>query len=1730
MVANVDEEAVTVNTRALIDKVLARYSGDWTTLRELIQNAADASAKKVIIRFESMPSKTVPLPSTSDPAALLRHTVQHHTIERLIVSNNGQSFNQNDWNRLKRIAEGNPDETKIGAFGVGFYSVFADCEEPFVISGDKSMAFYWKGNSLFTKAGALPAGRSNSETTFVLNYRNTSSPVPDLMSVCQFLSTSLTFVGLESMEFWLDQWKILDLQKKQAPGVDVRLPADVKKVTKEKMMKVTRLTQQSTQIDAQWLNVVAFNSKAATASQTADDADDRGPSLRGFFYRLTENKHTTAAKKAAREAEIVAQREIDANLAVTSRATAFLRISTVDIQTSVTKLFAEELERATKKPPPKHTRIAILTSSHEEATASSSTSSGITASKAQDLFASVVPTKNGRIFIGFPTSQTTGLLCHISAPSVIPTVERESIDLNARYVRTWNIEMLRVAGIACRIAYGGEMQQLKQKIDASYKTAGRLSASKADVDPVVPEAVHIFKQYTAVESTPSANVGKHIEEAFWECNEKGTIDVISTKGVMPSSKVRLVAEPLSFLGEVPLIPAEVAYGAEGFVRALHERNLVSDMTIKDILKELEARPLTEEQFIEFLKWASNQYKLKVLDASTIQGLFESMVVTLDAPKPEDAATTSGSPTPILVVGEITSYISGSKIPVDPEIPLPPTTLPFRFSRVIPIDHLKAFNFEELQLVPWVRFLLEGETSRSLPKEQCLTQTPEFAAKVLTIISKQWDHISQGSRQTIVENLSSRPCFPTKLGMRVPTEAYFPTVKLFEDLPRVVGLNQVRDKVLQAFGVRKTIELNYVFDRLLQSPQKTKDGQTTERSWSFVDLIQYLVSVQNDIPKRDIDRLRSTAICPIEDGTGPQNGKLYKVSELYEPKDILRKLGLPILQWTGYFRLGSPEAKFLTFLGLRNAPSMPELINIMIKAAAKNDLHMYDMAFNYLRENYANNGYAATPLEPIRNMPFLLVEGKEFPTLVPPSQCFANDSAKVMGFTVLRASLQPFAIMFGVQQHPPIGECARRLINNPPTTRQDAVKVFGYFAGRLAEVHGNVAAQLSDSLIVPITSKDEKARTRLSSPKSVFLGESTAYGDIFDFVDFGLDANSFLLKIGSKHEPTSIELARMVADNPSKILGVLEDKRYLSLLRKLAENQAALKNDKALWKQLKVQACLLAYQEVPATAKEPKNSEKSGFGYDFDEDDEPTVKLYSLRKSADIVVADTVTELMLFRQHLSQAPQDETLEAFYQELGVPLLSSLLDQSQRIGPVQRDQTEAQKIRKLIIERSRLFLSEYSSGVRHDTKWLEKHLSVDVVDSLSLAYSLRGYNIAPVRIKKTATMSQQGANYALHIVRNPDLYEVSTWVCRLLLTRPRQHDTLALETVLASDLRRLRVKGYNIDRILKQKEYDTRLAEEQKRRQQEQQEQEQRAVEESRMKQLAEAPPPYEPDTPQQHQLDRPKTPKDVTPQHKMPGGFGDHSPEQDEPHQLPVRQQPPKQNGLFDSAQQWAKSWGDQIRGNSSQNSLPAPPAQGGRGPSTVEPKSSERNVTQNLANAIKSCRSHTSSDVFSAPRTVDVEEAKGAYCDSSPAQDISFLFDSPSGIKMFIANHISDRGTFAAQNGHQINNFASVLLDIAAIFNISQKTLHIFYDPKGATIAFNLNGALFFNFHWYKQLHAALSETSRDMRIQTVAYWWVVFCHELAHNLVSEHSAQHSFYAESFAQQYFGKVMARVMQY
>lgn len=68
---------------------------------------------------------------------------------RWVVTNDGIPFRPQDWQRLKKIAEGNPDEKLVGAFGVGFYSLFSVCGECRMTPR--------QGNELETRAEELEA-------------------------------------------------------------------------------------------------------------------------------------------------------------------------------------------------------------------------------------------------------------------------------------------------------------------------------------------------------------------------------------------------------------------------------------------------------------------------------------------------------------------------------------------------------------------------------------------------------------------------------------------------------------------------------------------------------------------------------------------------------------------------------------------------------------------------------------------------------------------------------------------------------------------------------------------------------------------------------------------------------------------------------------------------------------------------------------------------------------------------------------------------------------------------------------------------------------------------------------------------------------------------------------------------------------------------------------------------------------------------------------------------------------------------------------------------------------------------------------------------------------------------------------------------------------------------------------------------------------------------------------
>ena len=784
-----NDEAVTVNTRALIDKVLARYSGEWTTLRELLQNAADASASKVSINFETLPSPTVPVPQSSESAARLKHVLVHHTLKSMVVENNGDAFQEHDWARLKKIAEGNPDETKIGAFGVGFYSVFADCEEPFVSSGQQALAFYWQKDALFTKRLTLPNGQSTN-TTFVLPMRNQTSPIPPLLSLCQFLTSSLTFVGLESIELSIDGWMIGTLNKKIAPSLELQIPKEVDKKSREGLMHLTGVTKEAAQIDARWLKVVEWKPKAASdnlkdaGSGSTVKASYQAHSLRGFFSRLAPGASNHAAlEKAAKEEQLV-QESLEEDLLGEATATIFIHVNKANVRTAVNPNFAIELERATKKPPPKYTTVSLLSTSYDEQVASSSNPDK--ASEIPKIFSTFVPTNGkGKIFIGFTTNQTTGLNIHISTPSVIPTVERESIDLNNRFVRVWNVELLRIAGIVSRVSWGHETMELKEKLARNVRLAGRPRISKEDIDAVLPEALFLHNTFNFNESTPSAEVGTLIEEAFWTCNQKTTIATLSTQGVLPSSNVR-ISEELGFVDDIPTLPEALA--GVGLIKKLIEYGIITPITITDIKSELERKALSGVQLQKFLEWLGQKARKEEIDKIAIRSLLSVTVAS-------DEEYADGK---LIELGKMENYVNVSRI--SPEMPVPPTTLPFKFTLKMSKTDLERLGFEDLKIVPWLRWLVANiGGSSDLSADYDITGSPGFANSVLQVISKQWDGLSSSSKQTVTQLLASRTVIPTKMGMKKPTEAYFPSVKLFDDLA-VHTMQGVKEKFLSQLGV------------------------------------------------------------------------------------------------------------------------------------------------------------------------------------------------------------------------------------------------------------------------------------------------------------------------------------------------------------------------------------------------------------------------------------------------------------------------------------------------------------------------------------------------------------------------------------------------------------------------------------------------------------------------------------------------------------------------------------------------------------------------------------------------------------------------------------------------------------------------------------------------------------------------------------------------------------------
>ncbi|EPS40683.1 hypothetical protein H072_5472 [Dactylellina haptotyla CBS 200.50] len=1715
--SGVDEEAVTVNTRALIDKVLARYSGEHTTLRELLQNAADASAKRVEIRYET--AGLAPVDASVDLTNMNATQRKNEELKRLLkskckrmlVKNDGIPFREEDWQRLKRIAEGNPDETKIGAFGVGFYSVFDECEEPFVSSGSQAMAFYWKGNQLFTRRAKLP--QHDPMTTFLLEYRQPVDP-PPLVSLSQFLATSLTFVSLEQVDFYIDNYCVTSLKKKKSPANQLSLPPSISTSQKGTgaMLKIIGVDSESVQLTAEVMGLVNYKEKPKLGQAVADTVSS---GFRGFWQRLASPSPSAGLRDVSRHGS--AANLLDTlDLAKVTTSTIFLRIATANLQSNVSSSFAANLERATKKPPPRRTKCAILTMSKDELDASEASDT-----KSETfIFANVLPTKLGKIFIGFATHQTTAIRAHFAAHSVIPTVERESIDFNARYVKEWNAEMLRMAGILARIVYFYEMSSLRGRIQTSE---GKFAAAMDAWNKVAPSVLHIMNMFTFVESTPSPVVGQIIEEAFWQCSN--IMEVISTKGILPSHTVRIIpkgAEEISgFLSGIPLLPPSIQTDAPGFVKALRIYGFIHEFSLNDMRTELENRALTGPQMVTFLKWLAKKAMTGEVTNEFVQELIKVAVATSSNTEESDKPEIMGAP---VVLADIKTFVTPAVLP--PEMPVPPTCIPFSLTKTMKREELQALGWKELDLVEWAVYLSAPDTLRNIAIEHNMTLSPLFAAQVHAILAKPWKKFVPADKNAIATVLKAVSCVPSSKGMRKPGEAYFPTVKIFKDLPIIQSMNGVKEDYLMSLGVRKTLELSLVLERLQAK------GDDAGATWSAYDLIKYFTSVSQDIPPEDILKLKQTPFCKAEG----DDKKVYRAMDLFVPKPDLRELECPIIQWPGgaqNWRGGqTPEEKFVLRLGLNLFPSVGYLLKVftgmeesdLVKAHAKRE-----KALKYYTTNFVLNNYNHYQISEQR-IAFLPLEGPNekagIPKLAAPSMCYTNPRASVLSVPILREDLRDHAAKFGVKADPPMDFAVKKITERPPQTVAEAKTTFSYFATRLLEIQYAHTEKLGSSRIVPLM---KNGRLKLVTPRNCFLGDDNSpFKDVFDFVDFGSDANPFLMKCGTKLEPTISEIAYMLTRDAERLLISCEsDVKYLSILRRVAEAFPDLKQDRVLLKAMKHSRFLLATIE-----KVEKDDETNLI--DMEDDDEKNIKEYQLASADEIVIVDDFIVFNIFKSDILACPQEETLESFYTGLGAIQISKQIALEWTIGRIIQDPVKSKKIKELCLERCRLFFHNNHSVVKNDIKWLENNLEVWIVNSIRLRRTLQSQRGVKSHVEKTSAAivnAKDKTPAILHVTPEYRIFDVAAQLMKLILVKPKPHSSLLLESLLSTDLYTLKSRGYNVDRILRlKKEQEMRVAEEQRKRLELQKKLQEDAQDFSRPVST------YAGGAVQNTETTMEK-PLSTTPtRHSMPGAFLD-SPEElgrnPPPADLSRQLDGPRKNGLFNRLRTGLGLGDENMRlpGQETLGGLLGRP--GSTGPQTntdwqedggdVKATSPEL-LNQTLKNAITSLKPYGSSSHFSPPSTNEVKE-QNTYCDSKPNTDLSRVCQFPNGVDFFMSNNFSDKEKQEFVNTHMqdLVLFSKVIAALAlSVFEFPLKKVQLYYD-KSRTIAFNTSGSLFCNYSYFMQLHAAAMKSAvPNAEADALTYWYVVMCHEIAHNLVADHSAGHSYYTESFVTQFMRK--------
>ncbi|RIA98236.1 hypothetical protein C1645_750373 [Glomus cerebriforme] len=1259
-----NKEEVKVNQRCLVDKILARYSSEFVIYRELLQNSDDAKSTMIKIYFK-----------TKDPNT--NTNILRDEIVTILFKNDGDHFKPQDWNRIKEIAVGNPGDQKIGAFGVGFYSVFSVCDEPSIISGGQGMKFFWENNQLITEHGEIDKdGETVDEdqkwTTFTMHLRKPQK-FPNVEEFTRFFSKSLGFTNnIKEIIVYFNDTQVIKLSRESQGQKSIDITSEFNTYSPNKTFKLKSLDIRDIRMNVERLLVQKENSEQQ--------------SLINDYQR----EDTFMVLKIA-----------DGNLEIT-----------------VDKDFSDEMKRITKKDLPKYTTIHLMFTEFD----------GDYNKIISPTFKNLLPyPEQGQLYIGFQTQQTIGCYSNLSA-HVIPSVERESIDLVNKPLKEFNERILYLTGVLCRILYENEMNKIKMDLNVE------------NIEHLEKRAAHVLGHFTFNKSTPKESVGIIIEKQFFDCLNQN-LPILSTQGILPISDVR-IPDPKTeaFIKKVPIVPKIILEHCEPFFKKAKDTRLIEVLSFQDVLRELRSRSLSEKtEIIALLKWwISYRSEGNNTNSDGFTQFMQSAIFCI-RDKPQALNTIHyafGS-------REQNSIKINDKSLILPgiEIPIPDDVLPHNISENFENSEMeKYFQWDELPLVHWARFIVD------LPE---LEINPTFAETVhITLAAglKNLD-ISENDKNIIRELFICKKCIPTTCGMKNPDDAYLQDVdasNLFPDLPKIQFQKFFDSKNLMLLlGVNKVIKV----DRII-------DYASSGVNYNHMQLAKYLGSKLNDFNKSEWDRLKDAKIWPKYNS----NDQHFIARELFVPLDLYREFLLPTIEWTEKWDLNTGEAKFLINLGLLQYPTLSKILKL---SAPPTEKEIRNKALKSFIDNFEKYSHEYDPATiAIEFLPCFKPD-----VYAKPSECFINSDCAKMGFNVIERVYKNQAEKLGVNQHPDNEKLIKQLTENRPKSEVEAKDIFEYLETRRDTFTNKQLNLLSESEFIPIRNKEQNIIHK--SPYNCFFkGQKEVekiFGEFFLFIDFGKSANKFLEKCGVKNEPPAVKIAELLVESSREVWESVgrDTENYKFILQKLADDFNNIEENPDLITRMKAEPILLGVSEG---------------------------KKYDLDSVENIYINDDAVYIEIYNE-LSMIPKGYS-KFLYKCLGCKSLSESIKEKVEVSGNTQETKESQYLQKKLDERAYLFYCDYPKNfIRRNEEWLKK-LKVKGIDKIEAKYFMKAKNNYKIRpVTACILEDQEKGIFNFYITLKPDYLDISKCLVMYIYKSRKSRDIHYLAMMLKAPLEDLK-----------------------------------------------------------------------------------------------------------------------------------------------------------------------------------------------------------------------------------------------------------------------------------------------------------------------------------------------------